>query len=137
MPDGGTSFLTWLVADSSALVRGAGGDAAVADVTPAQVDDALAALERGDIEYVGLHEGEAFLQVAGAGAGPYVIELHPGPPGFPVHVPAGVTAEAVRFALHGFLTAHPTWAQAFPWEPLDPPAAPPPAGRRRRFFGRG
>jgi hypothetical protein len=138
MPSDASSFATWFGADVTDLVHGsANGDAALSDITPERLDQALAALEQGHVEYLGLHEGEAFLQVAGEGAGPYQIELHPGPPGFPVSVPAGVTVEAVRYALHGFLTSDPTWAQPFPWEPMGAPAQPVLEDRKlRRIFRR-
>jgi hypothetical protein len=138
MPNGAPGIATWFGGATDLVHGSASGDAVIADVTGVRLEQALGALANGDIEYVALHDGEAFLQVAGESTGPYLIELHPGPPGFPVHVPTGVTADAVRYALHGFLTHDETWALPFPWEPLGDPNPPPRReGRLGRLFGRG
>lgn len=136
MPGGASWFDTWSSVDAGHLAHGSG-DAAIAEVTPGQLDEALAALARGDVEHLGLHEGESFLQVAGEGPGPYAIEYHPGPQGTPVGVPAGVTDEAVRYALHAFLAGDPGWARPFPWEPIGTPPEQASGRRRGRLFGRG
>jgi hypothetical protein len=132
---GGADLLSIFGVDLSDLAHGPG-DTAVDDVTPERLDQAIDSMARGHLEYVGLHEGPTFLQAAGEGAGPYVIELHPDAGDAYVHVPEGVTPEAVRYALHGFLQHDPTWMQAFPWQPAT--LAPPPTsgGVLGRLFGR-
>ena len=43
-----------------------------------QLDEALSALTRGDVEYLILEEGDCFLQVAGEGDGPYQVQRSDG-----------------------------------------------------------
>jgi hypothetical protein len=137
---GGGSWLDALVSVDTATALGATStDAALADVTSEQLDEAIAALARGEIEYLALHDGAAFLQVAGERAGPYQIEYNPGRIEDLVRVPPpGVTDEAVRYGLHAFLAGDPAWAEPFPWEPAGL-ASPPPSsggGVLRKLFGR-
>ena len=112
----GASLLDSLLRDTTTPAGLVGGDAVIAGVTSAQLDDAIAGLRRGEIEYLGLHHGEAFVQVAGEGDGPYLLELNPGRVEDQVRVPGGVSAAGMRAALHGFLVEDPTWALPFSWE---------------------
>lgn len=129
----GSTDLFALLGPSTTTADLTPGDDAIAMVTPAQLDDAIAALARGDVEYLGLHHGDAFVQVAGEGVGPYQLEASLGTIEQQVVVPGGVTLDGVRVALHGFLAGDDSWPQSFPWEHL----APPPPRRTRRWFGRG
>ena len=133
----GAGLLDSLLRDTTTPSGLVGGDAVVVGVTPAQLDDAIAGLERGDIEYLGLHDGGAFVQVAGDGGGPYQLELNPGRVEDQVRVPGGVSAAGMRSALHGFLVADQTWALPFAWEGAGLGADRPPTGRRRSWFRRG
>ena len=132
MPSG-ARLLDLLARDTTTPTELAGGDAVIASVTPAQLDEAIGALAQGDVEYLGLHHGDAFVQVAGEGIGPYQLEASLGRVEEQVTVPGGVTLDGVRVALHGFLTGDQVWPQSFPWEHLG--TAPPPRPRRR-WFGR-
>ena len=116
----GTSLLDSLLRDTTTPAGLVGGDAAIADVSAAQLDESIAALERGDIEYLGLHAGEAFVQVAGEGIGPYQLEVSPGRVEDQVQVPGGTTIDGVRHALHGYLAGDPTWTEAFAWSQRRP-----------------
>jgi hypothetical protein len=129
-------FLSAFGADLSDLATGPG-DAAVDDVTAERLDQAIDAMAAGHLEYVGLHDGAAFLQAAGEGAGPYLLELHPGDGSPYVRVPQGITLESVRYALQASLARDPDWPRAFTWQPAE--LAPPPSGGGllKRLFGRG
>lgn len=128
---GSAGLLSILAIDASDLARTPGGDDAIADVTAAQLDQAIDAMVQGHIEYVALHHGPTFLQTAGDGDGPYELELHHhGVDGFD-HVRGGVNADAMRAALHGFRSQDRAWSAPYPWSASDP--SPPSSGR---FFGR-
>jgi len=127
----GASLLDQLGRDGADPTALTGGDAALDSVTPAELDTAIAALERGDVEYLGLHQHGTFVQVAGEGSGPYQLEASLGDVDQQVAVPGGVTLDGVRLALHGFLAGDLAWPQSFPWE--HGAQAPPPVARRSWF----
>lgn len=138
VPGGGGWFDALTRGDAAGVADPISGDAVLADVTPAQLDDALAALARGEIEYLALHDEDTFLQVAGAGSGPYAIEFNPGQLTEQVLVPGGVPGDAARAALHAFLGRDPAWAAPFAWQDAGLGDARPRAGGGvlRKLFGR-
>ena len=54
-----------------------GNGIAIDAVTEAQLGEALTAMASGDLEYVILEDGDAFVQAAGDGAGPYALQFSP------------------------------------------------------------
>jgi hypothetical protein len=74
VPDGG-SLIDALLGSLGDPSPAASGDLGIDDVSAAQLTDALAALVRGDVEYVILEDGDDFFQVAGQGEGPYAVEF--------------------------------------------------------------
>ena len=95
----------------------AAGDLSIAGVTDAQLDDALAALSRGDIEYVILEDDDHFLQAAGEGDGPYQVQRSDG--GETMHeIVGGITGTAMRQLLHDYLRGDARWMAAA-WTAMD------------------
>ncbi len=136
VPSGGSIFDVF-GADALSSVSGVGTDAAIAAVTPAQLDDALGALERGAIEYVVLADDPTFVQVAGSGSGPYQLEYNPGQVEHQVRVPEGVGISDVHLVLHAYLAGNPAWAQSFTWQSAglgDTPATG--GGFLKKLFGK-
>jgi hypothetical protein len=82
------------------------GDQAIASVTPAQLDEALAALTRGDIEYVVIEDGERFLQAAGDGEGPYSVQVDDGTLR---EISGGTDAATMRRIMHAYLAGDARW----------------------------
>ena len=95
-----------------------GTDVEVDDVTEPQLAQALDAMARGDIEFVILESGDAFVQAAGEGDGPYALEFSPASGDGLQEVRGGVTAAAARAALEGYRRGDPAWNRPFPWSPL-------------------
>lgn len=111
-PDSG-SLLDSLLSDAghSAL----SGSGSLAGVTPAQLDEALAALQRGDVEYVILEDGSRFLQAAGEGDGPYQVQVTND--GEAMHdVDGGADAETMQRILRAYLHGDAAWRDA-EWVP--------------------
>lgn len=108
----------------AAIVSGLGrtvadGDGlAVEAVTEAQLVEALAALVAGELEYVILEDGEAFLQAAGEGAGPYALQFNPASGDGLQEVPGGVGEAAMRTALLAYRRGDAAWRGPFQWSAL-------------------
>lgn len=112
LPDSGS----WLLAlvSSPGPAGGAASDL-VTGVTPAQLDAALSALQRGEIEYLILEDGSCFLQVAGEGAGPYQVEVAFGDE--TMHrLDLAADPVVVGRIMHAYLLADPAWRDG-PWTP--------------------
>lgn len=88
---------------------------ATEDVGEREIADALDALERGDIEYVILEDGEEFVQAAGSGAGPYAVEWQPRGGGPLREVPGGASAETMRSVIGAFGRRDATWSGGVSW----------------------
>jgi hypothetical protein len=93
------------------------GDLALPGVTAPQLDEAIAAMVRGDIEYLILEERGGFLQAAGDGDGPYALQVDPGD-GRMLEVPGGVDAAQMRVALQAYRAGEPGWRGPHRWAPL-------------------
>lgn len=138
VPGGGGWFDALVRGDTTGVTDLASGEIALAEVTPAQLDDAIAALVRGDVEYLALHDAGTFVQVAGDGAGPYEIEYNPGQLADQVRVPGGIAVDPLRAALHGYLGRDPSWAAPLTWQSAGLGDAKPASGGGvlRKLFGR-
>jgi hypothetical protein len=95
-----------------------GSGIAVDAVSEPQLVEALDALARGDIEYVILEDGEAFLQAAGAGDGPYALQFSRASGDGMVEVPGGVPSVTMRTALLGYRRGDAGWRGASRWSAL-------------------
>jgi hypothetical protein len=81
----------------------------VTSVSEEQLDRALGALERGEIEYIILEDGEAFLQAAGEGAGPYAVQFSPGTGQDLIEISAGADVNTMREALRRYRRGDARW----------------------------
>jgi hypothetical protein len=111
-PDSG-SLLDSLFSDAgNSAMSGSG---SLPGVTPAQLDEGLAALQRGDVEYLILEDGPRFLQAAGEGDGPYQVQVTGD--GETMHdVDGGADATTMQRILHAYLRDDAAWRDA-PWVP--------------------
>jgi hypothetical protein len=87
----------------------------VDEVTEAQLIAALEAMVTGDIEYVILEHGDAFLQSAGAGDGPYQLEFRANSDAPSVEVEGGVNRTGVRQVMLAYRRGDANWRQPFAW----------------------
>ncbi|MEO8076404.1 MAG: hypothetical protein ABI818_08770, partial [Acidobacteriota bacterium] len=90
-----SSWVDALLSSTSAPGAGTSGNT-IDEVSEAQLIDALEAMARGDIEYVILEHGDAFLQSAGDGDGPYQLECRAASHEPIVAVSRGVNRAGVR-----------------------------------------
>jgi hypothetical protein len=111
-PDSG-SLLDTLFSDAGNTAMS--GSGSLPGVTPAQLDEGLAALQRGDVEYLILEDGPRFLQAAGEGGGPYQVQVTGD--GETMHdVDGGADATTMQRILHAYLRGDVAWRDA-PWVP--------------------
>jgi hypothetical protein len=113
VPDSG-SLLGSLLSGLGRSLEEGGGDLALPGVTAPQLDEAIAAMVRGDIEYLILEERASFLQAAGEGDGPYALQVDPGD-GVLLEVPGGVSAAEMRASLRAYRDGDPGWRHAYRW----------------------
>jgi hypothetical protein len=85
------------------------GASVVSSVSEEQLERALDALERGEIEYIILEDGEAFLQAAGDGAGPYAVQFSPGTGQDLIEISAGADVNTMRETLRRYRRGDPAW----------------------------
>jgi len=114
LPESG-SLLESLLSGLGKTVAEGTGDT-VADVTAAQVTQALDALVRGDVEYVILEDGDAFLQAAGDG--PFMLQHNNGDGSPMIAVSGGVDEKAMRAAFASYLRGDAGWRTAGAWQPM-------------------
>ena len=93
-----------------------GNDTAIEGVTLEQLDQALTALHAGHIEYIVLADGEAFLQVAGEGEGPYQVEYNPGQVEDQIQSVSGASIATVAAAMRRYRGGDPDWPTLFVWQ---------------------
>jgi hypothetical protein len=111
-PDSG-SLLDSLLSDAGHTAPSGAGT--LPGVTRAQLDDALAALLRGDVEYLILEDDARFLQAAGEGAGPYQVQFTAD--GDTMHdLDGGADATTMQRMLRAYLAGDATWRDG-PWVP--------------------
>ena len=95
------------------------GSTPIENVTDADVLSAIDAMQRGDIEYVILENGDEFLQAAGEGNGPYALEVSTDTAGLMVGVRGGVDAETMRKVFLAYLRRDPAWRGALEWKAMS------------------
>lgn len=111
-PDSGSLIDSLCSGSSQTSTSGSG---SLAGVTTLQLDDALAALQRGELEYVILEDGDRFLQTAGDGDGPYQVQVTED--GGMLHdVDGGTDAATMHRIVRAYLHGDATWRNAL-WEP--------------------
>jgi len=75
-------------------------------------------MERGDIEYVILEEGDRFLQAAGDAAGPYSVQFSPGTIDAMIEVPGGADVKTMRDVLLAYRRGDDRWRTACAWSSM-------------------
>ena len=111
-PESGSLFASLFSEAGHSALSGSG---TLPGVTPAQLDDGLAALQRGDVEYLILEDGPRFLQTAGEGEGPYQVQVTDD--GETMHdVAGGADAATMQRILRAYLNGDTAWRDER-WEP--------------------
>ena len=113
---GSGSVLEALLDNLGNTVADAVGGRLVSSVSEAQLDQALDALARGDIEYVILEDGDAFLQAAGEGDGPYVLQFTPGSGQDLIDLRGGANADTMRDIFRRYRGGDSDWRIRYSWE---------------------
>jgi hypothetical protein len=116
LPDSGSLLGSIVNGLGHTLADGTG--IAVDVVTETQLVEALAAMASGDLEYVILEDGDAFVQAAGDGAGPYALQFSPPSGAGMEQVRGGVPEGAMRAALLAYRRGDPGWRSPFEWSPM-------------------
>jgi hypothetical protein len=88
---------------------------AVDAVSEDQLVAAIAAMIRGDIEFVILEDGPAFVQAAGEGDGPYALQCRPPSGDGLLEVQGGVDSATMRGALLAYHRGDPAWRGQHRW----------------------
>lgn len=91
-------------------------DDVIPDADEAQLLEALAALERGEVEYVVLSDGARFMQAAGDARSGYVLEYNDGADDAMMHAQGKITGAQVVDAMQAYLRRDDAWRGAFRWE---------------------
>ena len=94
------------------------GDMTLEDASERELAAALDSMERGHIEYVIIESGDAFLQAAGEGPGPYAIQFRADSADRLLDVPGGVDAETMRTVLLAYRRGDLGWRGALEWRAL-------------------
>lgn len=114
LPDG-SNFIDMLVSTDMAY-RG-DSDAVIPDADESKLTDALAALERGDIEYVILTDDARFMQAAGDARSGYVLEYNDGSDREQFRATRqNIEKEELAGAFRSYLNRDATWKTLFSWE---------------------
>ena len=115
VPDSG-SLVDALIGSLGDPSHAVSGDLGIDDASPEQLNDALDALVRGDIEYVMLEDGDDFLQVAGEGDGPYQVEVSQQER--LREIPGGMDAPSMRALVAAYHRGDSAWRTAN-WTPVE------------------
>jgi hypothetical protein len=118
LPDSGS----WLGALLSGLSQTPGGspdNTTIDNVSEAQLNDALAALARGEIEFVILEQDDAFLQAAGDDDGPYQVEYRPSANEAMVEIAGGVDRQTAQQLLSAYARGDSNWQSSHRWTTID------------------
>ena len=118
LPDSGS----WLAAALSGLGQTSPAfpdQTFVDNVSEAQLNEALDALVRGDIEFVILESGDAFLQVAGSGEGPYQVQHRAGGAVVVTGIAGDVDERTVRAVMQAYRRADSSWSTPHQWQKLE------------------
>ena len=109
------SLISRLTASTIDAESGTAVDAA----TEQQILDALEEMTLGHIEYVILEDGDAFVQTAGEGQGPFQLEYSPGAGAPMLEVRGGVDAATMRATILAYRRGDRDWRGALTWTPLS------------------
>jgi hypothetical protein len=111
----GSPFMDSLL-DMSNVADGVSGSL-IQNVTEQQVLDALAALGRGDIEFVILNDGNRFMQAAGDARSGYILEYNEGSAKEQFRATIRTISDAdLTAAFRAYFQNDPTWKTLFSWE---------------------
>lgn len=114
LPDSG-SWLDALFSDTTSAHLG---DAFVMrDVSEADLVAAIESMVRGDIEFVILEDGDAFIQAAGQDDGPYQLNFKPANDDQLYEVAGGVSGDAMKSGLRSYRNGDGRWHAAQRWSP--------------------
>lgn len=92
-------------------------DTVIPDANEDTLLDALAAMERGDSEFVILHDDTRFLQAAGDAKSGYALEYNDGSDKFQYRaVNPGLSGGDITDAFVAYLHREPSWQTKFTWE---------------------
>lgn len=111
---GGNAFIEMLFRTNAAYQGSS--DAVIPDANEAQLIEALAALERGDVEYVVLADGARFMQAAGDAHSGYVLEYNDGTDDAMMHAQGIISGAHLVDAMQAYLRHDSSWRGAFRWE---------------------
>ena len=117
-PSGGAGLLD-LMSGSSSF-----GDLADAGhhrtpASPETLERLLASLWQGEIEYLIVEEGPVYVQIAGDGDGPYMLQYCPGDDVPMWQVEPGVDGTTACNVVRRVVAGDPAWAAGIEWVPLD------------------
>ncbi len=93
-------------------------EAAIESPTAPQLVEAIEAMARADIEFVILENGDAFLQAAGEGDGPYQLEYRPRADGPQIAVDGGVDKETLRRVMLAYRRGDSGWKGSLSWSAI-------------------
>jgi hypothetical protein len=114
LPDG-NNFIDMLVRADNAYIGDS--DAVIPDADETKLNDALAALERGDVEYVVLADGARFLQAAGDARSGYVLEYNDGSDKEQFRATRqNIKGTEIADAFRSYLNRDGRWKTLFTWE---------------------
>lgn len=108
---GGFSLFESLLASDDQFVARLGNE--IPDVSEGDLDLALEALRRGDIEFITLIDGDEMTQAAGEGDGPYYLEHQPTPDG-PLTSVDNAPFEVVAVTLRSYRAGDDGWKKVLP-----------------------
>ncbi len=92
------------------------GHAVTPEATENDLSEALAALERGEVEYVVLMDGARFMQAAGDARSGYVLEYNSDADDTLFRAQGEITGAQIVDAFAAFLNHDPVWRTTFAWE---------------------
>lgn len=114
LPDG-SNWIDLLVSTDTAYHGDS--DAVIPDADETKLNDALAALERGEVEYVVLADGTRFMQAAGDARSGYVLEYNDGSDKEQFRATRqNIQAAEIADAFRSYLNRDGFWKTLFTWE---------------------
>lgn len=112
---GGSNFVDILF--STNMAYDGPTDAVIPDADTTKLMDALAAMERGEIEYVVLSDDARFMQAAGDARSGYVLEYNDGSDKEQFRATRQhIQGEEIAAAFRSYLNRDATWKTLFSWE---------------------
>ena len=117
LPGSGSLFESFLDGLGRSANDSTGGST-VTSVTPVELDQALEALQQGHIEYVILQHGEAFLQAAGEGVGPYQVEFRSGSDRPMQEIRGGVDVDRLGSIMRAYIEGGDLWRPGPEWSAM-------------------